>query len=783
MWHCACSTRSATLFYVMTNQEHEQPHPTDLVVIGASAGGVDALGVLVSSLSADFSAPIVVAQHLDPKRHSILAEILQHRTRLPVKLVDSTLHLQPGTIYVVPSNRHVAIMGDRVELESDGRARPRPSIDLLLSSAALAYGERLIAVILTGSGSDGAQGAVDVKSAGGTVIVQNPQTARYPSMPLALSPSIVDFEADLDQIRPLLEALLAGGTPTPTEEKTDDVLRGILDLLARRTNHNFRAYKPNTILRRISRRMAAVHVLSMGDYAHYLDTHPAEVGQLVDALLINVTRFFRDEGAWDHLRTHVLPELIARKRATDRVLRFWSAGCATGEEPYSLAMVVSDLLGDELGDWNIKIFATDVDEPAVSFARLGVYPASLLDSIPDGYRERFWERTDGGYRVHKTLRQMVIFGGQDLSRSAPFPRMDLVLCRNVLIYFTLELQDYVLNQFAFSLAPNKGYLLLGKAETVRPAHTFFATSDKQWKVYQCTGSVVDRQQSTSPMATRAATRAAVRASERGNELERLPDGDALQLDRINDLLLRFLPTGVVVIDRTYRLLTINAQARRLLGVRDVKPEQDFLHVMQGIPYADVRRAIDTVFGERTSATLPEIEIKNAGEMMGRFVTLTVTLTPMDGTLPDLAIIHVADVTEQVQSRRTVETVRAEQTQLVQELSTANQRLSDVNKQLTDSNEELQVSNEELLLTHEELQAAMEEFESTNEELQATNEELETSNEELQATNEELETTNGELRARSLELQEVTDLAESERARLAEMVQLAPFSIMVLRAPI
>jgi two-component system CheB/CheR fusion protein len=335
---------------------------------------------------------------------------------------------------------------------------------------------------------------------------------------------------------------------------------------------------------------------------------------------------------------------------------------------------------------------------------------------------------------------MVIFGGQDLSRSAPFPRIDLLLCRNVLIYFALELQDYVLNQFAFSLSPSNGYLLLGKAETVRPAHTFYTTTNKQWKLYRCTGNPAGRQHnSPQPLvATRAATRVPARASERGNELERLSDGDTLHLARINDQLLRFLPTGVVVVDRSYRLLTINAQARRLLGVRDAKSDQDFLHVMQGVPYTDVRRAIDTVFAERISMTLFEIELTNTGDMAGQFVTLTIALTPMDGALPDLAIIHVADVTEQVQSRRALETVRSEQTQLVQELSTVNQRLNDVNKQLVNSNEALLVRNEELLLTHEELQASMEEFESTNEELQATNEELETSNEEL--------------RARSLELQ-------------------------------
>jgi two-component system CheB/CheR fusion protein len=296
----------------MTNHQQEQEHTTDLVVIGSSAGGIEALGVLASTLAADFGSPIVVAQHLDPKRPTLLPDILQRRTSLQVTLVDGTMKLEPGTIYLVPNNRHVAITDGHVELVADHKDRPRPSVDLLLSTAALTYGECCTAVILTGSGSDGAQGAVDVKRAGGTVIVQNPQTARYPSMPLSLPPSIVDFEVDLERIGPLLVELVNGAAITQPHEKTEDLLHAILDIVARQANFNFRSYKPNTILRRISRRSAVVHAESMRAYVTYLETHPEEVGELVDALLINVTHFFRDEGAWDHLRDEVLPDLIAR---------------------------------------------------------------------------------------------------------------------------------------------------------------------------------------------------------------------------------------------------------------------------------------------------------------------------------------------------------------------------------------------------------------------------------------------------------------------------------------
>ncbi len=759
----------------MSEVENGTPNHGDLVVVGSSAGGVEALSILVSTLPADFPAPIVLAQHLDPNRPSTLDTILQRRTTLSVEVVNTRTELQPGKIYVVPANRHVSIDDSCVEVCGVHPKRPRPSVDLLLSSAAEMYGERLIAVILTGSGSDGAAGAVEVKNAGGTVIVQNPQTARYPSMPLALPPTVVDFEAEIEQIGPLLYDLLTGMNLLQPEEKREDVLRGILEQVSRQASIDFRPYKSSTILRRIGRRMTITHNRTMRDYLNYLKTYPEEVGELVKAFLINVTQFFRDTDAFAYLKKEILPKLVAKARARDHVLRFWTAGCATGEEAYSLAMLIGDILGAELTEWSIKIFATDLDEAAINFARRGLYSENLLKGIPAEYSDRYFERMDHGYRISKTLRQMVIFGQQDLSRSAPFPRIDLVLCRNVLIYFTPELQEYVLNQFAFSLASG-GYLFLGKAETVRPLQTFYELTNKHWKVYRCIGS-------TLPLARRpglagltklhvgsnANSRSAKHAGKQlKDQVHVLQTQDVGQLQRFNELLLRFLPIGLVVIDRSYHILTANGSARGLLGLRERGNEQDFLHAIRGIPYAEVRNAIDTVFRERNIVTLPEVELTLTTEGSGRFIYLSIAIMQLETEMPDLAVLSVTDVTEQVQIRRQLEAVQSEQAQLMHELSAANKRLNDVNKELLDSNEELQVANEELMLTHEELQA--------------TNEELETNNEEFQATNEELETTNEELRARTGELQETTALLESERVQFAEMVELAPFSIMVLRGP-
>ena len=328
-----------------------------------------------------------------------------------------------------------------------------------------------------------------MKNLGGTVIVQDPQTARYPSMPLALPPTVVDFEVEIEQIGPLLYDLLTGVNTRQPEEKAEDVLRNILEQVSRQASIDFRPYKTSTILRRIGRRMTVTHNRMMSDYLEYLKTNPEEVGELVQAFLINVTQFFRDSEAFSYLRREILPDLIEKARARDRILRFWAAGCATGEEPYSLAMLITEMLGEELSDWSVKIFATDLDDAAISFARRGVYTENLLKGLPAEYSSRFFEHTEHGYRIAKALRQMVIFGQQDLSRSAPFPRIDLVLCRNVLIYFTPELQEYVLNQFAYSLAGG-GYLFLGKAETVRPLQTFYELVTKRWKVYRCIGNAL-----------------------------------------------------------------------------------------------------------------------------------------------------------------------------------------------------------------------------------------------------------------------------------------------------
>jgi two-component system CheB/CheR fusion protein len=739
----------------------------------------------VSTLNKAFPAPVVLAQHLDPQRPSHLGSILERRSVLPVVIVSehSPTPLESGKVYVVPANKHVRIIDGHVNLESDHADRPKPSVDMLLSSAAESYGERLIAVILTGSGSDGAAGAVDVKNAGGVVVIQNPQTAPYPSMPLSLPPTAVDHVVEMEEIGPLLYDLLKG-VDLPPAEKVEDPLRDLLSYVTSQSNIDFRNYKSSTILRRIARRMAVTHNETIRDYGDYLHNHPEEVKELVRAFLIKVTGFFRDPEAFEFIKEIVIPDLIERAKENGRTLRVWSAGCATGEEAYSLALLLADHLGPAFQEWNIKVFATDLAADAITFARRGLYPENVLKDLPYEYRDRFFERIDHGYQITKTLRQAVIFGQQDISRGVPFPRIDLVLCRNLLIYLKPELQRVVLDLFAYSLQQSHGYLFLGKAETARPTKATFELINKRWKIYRCLNGPLNfpvfegggmNMASGREPRRRAFATPLVPVETTHSEVE------TAQLRRVNETILRHMAAAVVIIDPSYRILTINAAARRLLGVRDLAYDQDFLHTVRGLPYHEVRRAIDTAFREHTIMNLPELELDHTSEGSGRYVNLTIMNTQVENGSSELVVITAYDVSDHVQLKRRIEAVEQEHASLVAELSTANKRFSTMNKELQDANEELQAANEELMLTQEELQATNEEFEATNEELQATNEELETNNEELQATNEELQTTNDELTSRTAELQEVARQQKIEQLQVSVLLERFPHFVMVLNA--
>ncbi|HKG56348.1 MAG TPA: CheR family methyltransferase [Candidatus Limnocylindrales bacterium] len=666
-------------------------------------------------------------------------------------------------------------------------------MDLLMTSAAEKFGEQLIAVILTGSGADGAEGARRVKGAGGTVIIQDPATAEYPSMPSSLAPTNVDIVASVEAIGGILEDLVTG-TREPSKPDEDRVLTRFLDDVRERTGIDFGMYKRPTIVRRLQRRMVATRTSTLADYVRYTAKHPEEYQRLASSFLIKVTEFFRDPELFDRLRDVLLPEIVKRRRSHGRELRLWSAGCATGEEAYSLAILAYEVLGAQVADWTVRIFATDLDADAVTFARRGIYPAAALVDLPPDLVARHFHRLDGEYEVRSHIRSLVVFGQHDLAMRAPFPRIDLVLCRNVLIYFTPELQKRALELFAFSLVDG-GSLVLGKAETTSPLPDHFAVDDQRLKVFRRRG---DRPV-VPPFRVHDSATTHMMAGRRSRTPARLQlpavDPEPRQRPAAKpELILAALPIGTVLVNSSYDIEAINPTARRLLGIHGTAVGQDFIHLASGVPAKELRAGIDEALAGRSStvttrlAGIPpdteapwlEIACHPAPVEPGAARTASAVIAVRDVSADHT---RMADVDAAVAGARDEAARGIAQ---IDSLREANRRLTVANDELTGTNAELRSANDELQIANEEVQAATEEVETLNEELQATNEELETLNEELQATVEELNTTNDDMQARTVELQEMTvDLeaqrrtAETERARMQILIESLRDGVLVV----
>jgi two-component system CheB/CheR fusion protein len=735
------------------------PAESQLVVIGSSAGGIEALSRVVASLPADFPAPIVIAQHLDPRRPSHLHEILARHATLPVRVVEEREVLEDGVIFVVPSNRLVEISYGELHLRAARAGAVAPSIDVLLESAAGVFGPGLIAVILTGSGSDGSAGAWHVKNAGGAVVIENPATAMFPSMPSSIPPSLVDATADLDSIGSILCDLLAAGN-APAEGSDHDELRDLLERIRERSGIDFSSYKPPTILRRLRGRMNATSRPTLAAYAAYLESDPGEFARLVNSLLIKVTEFFRDPKLFDYLRADVLPELIAEARRDQRELRIWSAGCSTGEEAYSLAIIVAEALGEELAWPEVRIFATDIDREAITFARRGTYSPAALKGLPAGVRDRHFVKSDGGYEVAKRLRALTVFGEHDLGERAPFPRIDLLLCRNVLIYFTAPMQRVALETFAFSLRPS-GRLVLGTSETVMALPEPFEEEHARLRVYRrLPGSYAIPAMRPAVLHPRRSQESqldqAIRVTHR--DVRRVAESSASA-----DSLLLNLTVGIVVVDPRYYILRINSAARKMLGIHGTAFDQDFIHLAEVLPPSAIRVAIDSALAGKTTSAVFEVEPSDAASETTHFVEATIRPYRVEMQAIEGVVIELTDATRLEQERRAELRTR----QRLEKAVATNGRLLRANEELTALVAELRGANEAMLLASEDAQATREEVETVNEEFQATNEELETLNEELTASVEELRVANEDLATRTDELSAQAIVLEQQRLSLQE----------------
>ncbi len=722
-----------------------------LVVVGSSAGGIEALSTLVASLPIPFEVPLVIAQHLDPRRLSHLAEILRRHTSLTVVSVDGEELLKPGTIYVVPSNHHVEITVHDVKLLPDGDGRPTPSVNLLLNSAAEVYNEKLIAVILTGTGSDGTAGARTVHERGGTVIIQNPQTAAYPGMPESLEPETVDFVADLADIGSILADLVSGKPlGSPQINTLIDELKPFLTQVREQTDIDFSTYKPATILRRLQRRLVATGARDLSGYSEYLKANPDEYELLVADFLIKVTEFMRDPELFTYLREQTLPKLIEYNRLhKNKELRFWSAGCATGEEAYSLAILLFELLGQELGQFSIKIFATDLDSDAIAFARRGFYPTKSLAKLPPELIERYFVASPNGmgYEIKKQVRNLVVFGEHDLGQRAPFPRIDMVLCRNVLIYFNREMQEHALQLFAFALRDG-GYLVLGRTETVSPLAAFFDEVDPHQRVYLRQGV----QRLNPPFGLKNVKSTSLpHAKLHGNGAQkpRLPvlerglfqmQEEARHNRLSRDNLLLKLPVGVVVVDSHFDIVEINAAARRLLSIHTVAIGEDFVHLAQNIPPRELGAAITRASRENTLSHMEPVEVPHLTTGDATYLQLNCYPQPGPGLVEPTeslsgksegqgqgqrqsVLIIITDQTREVTARRNLKQDNIQQVELVGELNQSILSLEQTNFELQRANNQLQQNNAELL-------------EAKNTELNYLSRKLERANTELAAAKEQ-----------------------------------------------
>ena len=759
----------------------------DLVVVGSSAGGIEALSTLVTTLPPDFAASLVIAQHLDPHYVSHLGEILARHTTLPVHSVTEQETLVPGTIYVVPADRDVEINDHEVVLFPHPEHPSIPSVNRLFSSAARTHGENLIGVILTGAGSDGASGARDVKLCGGTVIIENPTTAAYSSMPQSLSPSSVDFVLDIAQIGPLLQQLVAGEY-TPSSVESDATLPVLLEHIRVRTGIDFSTYKPATILRRLQRRMVITQMHTIADYIQYISENPEEFHLLTSSLLIKVTEFFRDPELFAALRDDILPNIIAQARTDGKSLRFWSAGCSTGEEAYSLAILLAEMLGDNMDSVSIRIFATDVDQDVIAFARRGIYPPSALATLPAETVERAFTPIDGAYEIIPAIRNLVIFGQHDLGVRAPFPQIDMVLCRNVLIYFTPELQRRTLQLFAFAIHDG-GYLVLGKAETPAPFLAYFAPVLASLKLYRRQGVrvlVPPPRLANQPLfiAPQLPSRRTTSASPR---LPQIGGGMSSSNEYIGSLLIQS-SVGVIVVDRQYDIQSINLAGQQLLGIFRSALGEDIIHLLMTEIAQPLRAAIDATFAQQKShmitITTSTAMVPHVLQIITTAATNVVLLQITDMTNPQSENGNLAQGDQHLATlaKKTVEShgiLQQDQspidtqgqkisekmdllTQQLDAMTSANTTLRRANDKVAQINVTVTGLNEDLMVRNEEFQASTEEIKTLNEELQATNEELETLNEEMEATVEELRATNDDLIARTNEVQHLAALREEQR---------------------
>jgi two-component system, chemotaxis family, CheB/CheR fusion protein len=700
-----------------------------VVGIGASAGGVKALQALFESLPEDLNAAFVVILHLDPSRPSDLPHILAGRTSMPVTQVAAATTLEPRNVYVIPPDRRLLISDHQVATaEFDEPRGRRLPIDHFFRSLAAERGDG-VAIVLTGAGADGAIGIKAVKDAGGVILVQDPREAEYPSMPSsAIATGAADFVLPVHQMGARLFELLRRKQQLRRPEaglEDEEILRRIMGLVRQRTGHDFSGYKRATVLRRLARRMQIVRSDRLRDYCKYLEQNVEEAQALYSDLLISVTSFFRDPDAFEVLAREVIPKLFDA-RTEDDAIRAWVPGCATGEEAYSIAMLLLEESARRDVRPQIQVFASDLDAGALATAREGRYPVTIEADVSDERLRRFFSRQHDLYQVNAELRSVVLFATHSLLRDPPFSRLDLASCRNLLIYLDRDLQRQACNTLAYALSPG-GYLFLGSAEGVDDSHASLRLIHRQARIYQSTG----RAAPAVPHVLKSDFKTTVLPLATYTPRDRSSGRDALGTHR--QALEKLAPPSILV-DDACRVLNLSESAGQYLLHPGGPPTSDVTELVRPELRLDLRSGLHRAFdlGERSLSSPIAVQFDRSV----RQVYLQVRpIASKDGPLGALVLFIEGEPVPAPASEHSIVDSERGAVQAVRQLR----------EELNATGERLRQSQEQYHGAIEELRAANEELQSTNEEYRSAGEELEISREELQSANEELRTVNNELR--------------------------------------
>lgn len=736
-------------------RRHKPVSPVRIVGIGASAGGLQALEEFLGATPSDSGMAYIVVQHLDPTQPALLAELLQRITEMPVHEAVQDMQIAADTVYVIPPNSELSVDGNALRLDQPLEPRGlRLPVNVLFSSLASTRGEQSIAVILSGMGSDGTLGVQAVKAAGGLVAVQEPATAQFDSMPRsAIAAGCADIVASSAELPGRILAVATRSLPAlrgkPVEPLSGADLapfEQIIDLLRLRTRHDFALYKTSTLQRRIERRMAIHDIATVKGYAEYLAHNAQETDLLFKELLIGVTSFFRDAPVWDHLSKHTVPELLQRQ--TDgQHLRVWSVGCSTGEEAYSLAMVFSEAF-DRLRQphsLNLQIFASDISPEAIAIARRGRYPLAIDQNVSAERLARFFQAHQTFYEINKPIRDMVLFAQHDVVLDPPFTRLDMIVCRNLLIYFAPELQRKLMPLFHYSL--RRGGLLLGSSETVGRFTHLFAPIESKLRLYGRQDDVI----TPSPeLLLKSFPPLSGASKEYVMPTSPVPSSLANRLQRAADeFLLNSYAPAAVVINGDGDIIYISGRTGKYLEPAAGKANWSIHAMARDGLREPLARALRSLPSASESIQMHCLQVETATGM--QIVDVVVQAFREPEALRGKAMVVFRDVGPTRSGRR-----RKVMPETAHEV------------QLQQYRDEVEALRAEALASREELQAANEKLQSTNEELQSANEELTTSKEEMQSMNGELQTINSELQTKLDDLA----LAQSDMKNVLNSIEIA-----------